>query len=612
MRFNYRSSDVYVADMNGCREHQNHKDVLNVIHPTGISLNGRASRNERTSRKGGKEAMSNGAIYCRVSTDNQEREGTSLQTQLEACLKYCHDKDYEVFYRFSEAYSGLSLERPELDKLRELVRNEQIDVVVCYSLDRLSRDPGHGVILQEELEKHSVTLEAVTETVESTDLGKLISYIRGFASKLETEKIRERTMRGKKARAKEGYIVSNSHARLYGYSYVPVSQDNGGRRVINEAQAQWVRRMYEWLVNEGMSTNAITYRLRSLNVPTPSGKGFWIKSTVRSILANIAYTGKTYAFTCTYGEPTTRRGSDTKRKRSKMIFKPKEEWIEIPGATPAIITQEMFEAAQRQLQVNCQNAKRNNTKHEYLLRGHVHCRQCGRRFRGRCQRVQRKNKLAETRRYQCAGTQKMVSPVNRCTNKSWKADDLETLVWAQVERVLDNPELIITELEKQHQNADRAGVLESELKQVERQLRLLDREQKELLDNALRGFPESLIISENKKINSKRENLQAQITELETQIKASQEATVSLPNLERTVELLRRQIKSLDFETKREFIDSLGIKVWLDGHNVEITGLIPVMDDAIATTPCSWRSHGAQVRQRILSRHTGLPGLNGG
>jgi site-specific DNA recombinase len=57
------------------------------------------------------------AIYCRVSTDNQEQEGTSLQTQLEACLKYCRDKGYEVAYRFSEAYSGLTLERPKLNEL---------------------------------------------------------------------------------------------------------------------------------------------------------------------------------------------------------------------------------------------------------------------------------------------------------------------------------------------------------------------------------------------------------------------------------------------------------------------------------------------------------------
>ena len=144
------------------------------------------------------------AIYCRVSTEDQEREGTSLQTQLEACLKYCQDKGYDVAYRFSEAYSGLTLERPKLNELRELVRAGIIDVIVVYCLDRLSRDPTHGVILTQELEKHNVTLEAVTETVDSSELGKLISYIRGFASKLEAEKIRERTMRGRKAKAKQG------------------------------------------------------------------------------------------------------------------------------------------------------------------------------------------------------------------------------------------------------------------------------------------------------------------------------------------------------------------------------------------------------------------------
>ena len=84
--------------------------------------------------------MKNTVIYCRVSSDSQEREGTSLNTQLENCLTYCQGKGYSVSYCFNEAYSGLSLERPELDKLRELVRTETIDILVCYSLDRLTRD----------------------------------------------------------------------------------------------------------------------------------------------------------------------------------------------------------------------------------------------------------------------------------------------------------------------------------------------------------------------------------------------------------------------------------------------------------------------------------------
>jgi len=524
------------------------------------------------------------AIYCRVSTDNQEAEGTSLQTQLEACQNYCHDKGYEVAHRFSEAYSGLSLERPKLNELRELIRNEQIDLVVVHSLDRLSRDPVHGVIFTQELEKHNVALEAVLEDVDSSDLGQLISYIRGYASKLEAEKIRERTMRGKRAKAKLGQIVSGSHARLYGYTYIPVSQASGGKRIINEDEAKWVREIFKWLTIEGLSLHAITYRLRALNVPTPSGKGYWIKSTVQKIVTHVAYTGRTFAFTCTYGKPQHRIKPNTKRKLTGKIMKPREEWIEIPGVTPPIIGTELFEAAQKQLRLNFQRSVR-NTKHHYLLHGHISCRQCGRAYWGYTSSRHRGDKHYMVRHYRCSGALKIVTPINRCRNKIWRADKLEDLVWQQIEGVLNNPQLIIGEIAKQRQDVDRLGVLETELQQVEHQLKRLDREQEQLLQWALKGFPEETIVSENKRLNQKRTTLQAQKAELELQIKASQEAAISLPKLEHFVELMKDKLTSLDFETKRQVLDMLGIKVWIDGQNVEITGALPVADDAIVTMP---------------------------
>jgi site-specific DNA recombinase len=510
--------------------------------------------------------MNRAAVYCRVSTDNQEREGTSLQTQLENCLKYCQDKGYDVSYRFSEAYSGLSLERPELDNLRELVRNEAVDVIVCYSLDRLSRDPGHGVIITQELEKHGVRLETVTEDVDNSELGKLISYIRGYASKVEAQKIRERTMRGKRARAKEGRIPSGSGSAIYGYDYIKVSQGNGGRRVINETEAAWVRQVFEWLVKDGLSTNAITYRLRDLNVPTKLGK-IWGRQSIQTMLKNPSYAGKTYVFTCVKG--------------GKKFTKPREEWVEIPGATPPIVTTEIFEAAQKQLRVNSEKSPR-NIKWQYLLHGYIRCRQCGRAYYGGFSANIRGGKRYVRRYYRCLGKLKMVAPVERCQNKNRNAAKLESMVWAEIERILSHPEIINTELEKQRHDANQVGVLETELNQTDRQLKIIDREQHQLLQWALKGFPESQVESENKRINKARETLQGHKVELETQIKASQDAIINVTKLERTVELLRLQLKEPDYATKRDFIESMGITVWMDGEDVEITGFLPTEEVAIA------------------------------
>ena len=499
--------------------------------------------------------MKTAAIYPRVSSDKQESEGTSLQTQLEACLKYCQDKGYNLAYRFSETYSGLTLDRPKLNELRELIRNEQIDVVIIYCLDRLSRNATHGVILRDELDKHGVILESVTEDIDKTPLGEAITYLRGTFSQLEAEKIKERTLRGKRERAKEGIIPHGGFARLYGYDYSKITK----KRTVNEIEEYWVKKIYEWLVSKGLSTNAITYRLRKLNAPTKFSQ-YWNRSSVMGILKNPAYTGKTYAFT--FHQGTNRR-------------KPKDEWMEIPNATPAIISEELFEAAQAQLKINFERSKR-STKQQYLLRSHLYCRHCGRSYCGHVNRT--------IGYYRCPGKLRITAPINRCSNKNWRSDKLEALVWEKVMTVLDSPELIITAIEKQRNEVDSLGTQEAELEQVEKQLIALDRQQRQLLRWALKEFPEEQVISENKRLKESKSGLYARKEQLESQIKTSHEAAVSLPKLETYIQLVRDKLTTLDFDMKRLALEMLNIKVWLDGSNVEITGTIPVEDADVVTT----------------------------
>ena len=249
--------------------------------------------------------------------------------------------------------------------------------------------------------------------------------------------------------------------------------------------------------------------------------------------------------------------------------------MEIPNATPAIISVELFQAAQTQLKLNYEKSQR-NTKQQYLLRGHLYCRQCGRAYCGHIDRV--------IRYYRCPGKNRITAPVNRCLNKNWRADKIEALVWEKIEAVLDNPELIITEIEKQRSEANNIGILESELQQVQRQLKALDREQKQLLQWALKGFPEEQIVAENKRINKERSSRESRVAELERQIQESLEATISIPKMEEYIQLMQKKLTALDFDMKRLALDMLNIKVWLHGQSVEITGAIPVENADVVTT----------------------------
>ncbi|MFC2026395.1 recombinase family protein [Chloroflexota bacterium] len=533
--------------------------------------------------------MKTAAIYCRVSTDNQESEGTSLQTQLEACLRYCHDKDYDAAYRLSEAYSGLTLDRPKLNELRELVRAGDIDVVVCHCLDRLSRDPVHGVIIIEELEKHHVILEAATETVDSSEVGKLISYIRGFASKLEAQKIRERTMRGKKARALAGKLPANSHAHLFGYSYLPGKGIGEGVRYVNEQQADVVRQMYQWLL-EGLSTDAITYRLREMAIPTPTKKGYWIRSTVLGILKNPAYYGKTYAFTCTYGKPKRRLKPDTKRKNTGIIWKPREEWLEIPNATPPIISEATYNAAQERLGQNRRMAAR-NSKNEYLLHGHIYCARCGRAFWGAPGIKPRNGKRYEYPFYQCSGRLKKVTPV-KCNNRQYNAKKIEELVWAQIEEVLRNPELILAELERREQEQE-SSIWQRDLERLINQL-ANRKKQKDRVWTAFRitgdedTFRRDIAI-----LDREIQQAEAEIAKLEERIEGNKQFTLNANNLKQACEVVASNLKTLSFEEKRLAFQALQVRVSIDGDNINIHGVIPLQTVGHITNSVSgWRPPG--------------------
>ncbi len=533
--------------------------------------------------------MKTAAIYCRVSTDNQEQEGTSLQTQLEACKKLAQQRGYEVEEQhiIQEVYSGLTLDRPDLAKLRQWVRDKEVDAVIGYTLDRLSRDPVHFILLQEELERAGVELILVTESLDSSDMGKLITHIRGFAAKLEAEKIRERTMRGARQRASQGKIPIGGTGKLYGYTYITGKGDHEGIRYVNEDQARWVKEMYRWLVDEGLTVNAITYRLRALGIPTPGKSPFWRNGKVHEILTNPAYMGKTYAFTYSYAEPKQNPGTSGRPKRKRLVRKPAEEWVEIPGATPLIVSQETFELAQVKLRQN-KRLFRRNTKREYFLRGYVFCSYCGRRYRAKSVMPKKGENVNYVPYYECPSLHPIVSPI-KCQNRRWNANRLEKIVWSQIEALLAQPEVVLAGLKTRIDDTNEVNHLEQEVDQVNRRLKALDEEQWSLLQQAKRDFPEEMIKADNKRINGERDVLDQRKGDLETRIEQAKQTEVNMESIEQFCELVRQNLGDFTFNDKRLTLEALQIRVRLDGNNINIEGAIPIagVSEKSATPRCS-------------------------
>ena len=314
--------------------------------------------------------------------------------------------------------------------MRTALRRGDVDVVVSYAVDRLSRNQNHIGVLFDEVEQAGAQLEFVTERFEDTAIGRFILAARGFIAEVEREKIVERTMRGKAERARSGRIPQATGRGIYGYHYDSAT----GRRALNEEQALVVLRIFEQFAAGG-SILGITNALTTEGIPTYTGVK-WSSWTVRNMLLNASYAGRTiYRRT----KATYRRDTQTGKRRRVVEVRDQSEWIEIPDATPAIISVELFENAQARLR-DPERRRVAQRKYDYPLTGIVRCDGCGSAMVGQ-------TSLQTYRYYRCrrayAGPRH-----DRCLTRYIRAAQLEEAVVREVVTLLSSPSLVLAELER--------------------------------------------------------------------------------------------------------------------------------------------------------------------
>src|SRR5215218_3294764 len=177
-------------------------------------------------------------LYARVSTDEQARSGYSLAQQLEALREYAAREGYEVLEEVVDSgQSGASLERPGMDRVRDLVSAGGVFVVLAQDRDRFSREPAYTYLLRREFEEHGCELRSLNDRGDGSPEGDLTDGIIDQLAKYERAKIAERTRRGKLRKARQGKFIATVKPP-YGFRY----NETRDGLVVHDSEARVVER----------------------------------------------------------------------------------------------------------------------------------------------------------------------------------------------------------------------------------------------------------------------------------------------------------------------------------------------------------------------------------
>jgi site-specific DNA recombinase len=423
------------------------------------------------------QSLTRAALYARVSTDKQEREET-VASQVDLLQQTATARGYEVLpgnVFIDDGVSGTRLDRPALERLRDLAAEGAFEVVLVTAPDRLARRYAYQVVLVEELTRGGCEVVFVHQSLGTSPAEQMLLQMQGVFAEYERALIHERTRRGQLFAARQGRV--NWGNPPYGYTYVHKTATTPQPLVIKEAEAEIVRQISRWCVEEQMSSYAIHQRLTAHGIPPrKSTRGQWAQSSVMEILRDSLYKGEAYYNRTQSGDvrrPYGLRGLKDRHPGNSQgrMRRPQTAWI--PVRVPALIDPELWARAQAQLVRNRERAQRHNTPHPYLLRSLLVCGRCGRRMVGTWS--------AQGGRYICALRYPRYVP-GACTGRSLSATVMEARVWDHVKALWSDPDVLRTQYEQGRGDSAVDVRAEQERVRLEPKLAALDREVPRLVD----------------------------------------------------------------------------------------------------------------------------------
>ncbi|MGI8540550.1 MAG: recombinase family protein, partial [Rubrobacteraceae bacterium] len=392
-------------------------------------------------------------------------KGYSLAQQLEALREYAEREGYEVLEEVSDpGQSGASLERPGMDRVRDLVGAGGVTVVLAQDRDRFSREPAYTYLLKREFEERGTIMKSLNDRGGGSPEGQLTDGILDQLAKFERAKMAERSRRGKLRKAREGKIIANGSAN---YGFV-LNKNEDGYEVDEEAMSN-VRRLFYIIGVEGRTMWAVRKEFEERRIPTPRGKGSWAISYIRKIVGDDIYrphsceevagllapeVAAKLDKSSSYGiwwwgraRHTVKNvavdGPSGRSYRRRKRIQPSEEGVRVAVPVPdGGIPREWVDAAREAIKDNVR--PRTKGRKLYELAGLVHCGCCGRR----ASQASTFNRHGKRYFYYRCPKRNQINK-EACTNgKGHRAEAEELAVWEKIRAHMTNPAQLREDLER--------------------------------------------------------------------------------------------------------------------------------------------------------------------
>lgn len=510
--------------------------------------------------------MKKAGYYVRVSTGRQEKEATK-ESQIDELERRIVEDGNIVLPQHKyvdDGWSGEILARPDMDKMRDAARAREFDVLYVYDRGRLARDFVFQEIVINELNDQELEFNSLHDINATNPEEKVLQSMQGVFHEYERIKIAERMRRGKLYKTRSGELLG--YNAPYGYSYVPKAGGENGYFVINDEEAEVVRKIFNWIGNEGYTIRKVIKTLYEEGIPPQKGKKeYWVKSVVDRLVRNRTYIGE-HHYNKTEAVVPKKTLTDNKYKKVKRCsrkLKPKDEWILCK--VPAILDENLFNKVQEQLEKNSKFANRNK-KHDYLVNGLIKCN-CGMSRVGQPSGTQFYYRCSE-RIYNYP-----LKPV--CKEKGINADVLDTLIWEKLSKMLTDKKLLKQQAQRWLNSKNQVVNNDETIERIKVGLTSLDSEE----ERYLKAFGQGLTNMDSfehrmSDLKKRREALQAQLKEKESEANRKKD----FPNLtiEELLEKTKESIKQFNFADRLNVVRKLVNEVVGNQETVVVTGYIPI------------------------------------